>query len=213
MNAFGNSWWAALYQTGPNEVAMINSVERGIGGHNIQIRFGNLTDIFSNDFAVGDSGWVRYGGTWSVGGGTYNVNSVAADKSVLTPYPSKRNYTLEGDIKLNNGGQGSLIFNTSNPSIGPDKQTGYGAGIDSDGSVWLGRFDNGWTPLQSVDTTIATNTWYHMKVVVNNGNIKVYVGDMATPKISYNDATFTAGTIGLRGGFNNSVSFDNIILN
>ncbi|MED5019178.1 hypothetical protein P9847_17855 [Paenibacillus chibensis] len=211
--AFGNSWWGALYQTGPNEIAMVNSVERSVGGHNVQVRFGTLTGSYTNDFAANDNGWVRYGGTWSVSGGTYNVNSVNADKSVLTPYPSKMNYTLEGDIKLNNAGQGSLIFNVTNPSTGADQQSGYGAGIDSAGLVWLGRFNNGWTQLQSVNTAIATNTWYHMKVVVSNGNMKVYVGDMATPKISYNDAVYTGGTIGVRGGFNNSVSFDNITLN
>lgn len=211
--AFGNSWWGALYQTGPNEIAMVNSVERSVGGHNVQVRFGTLTGSYTNDFAANDNGWVRYGGTWSVSGGTYNVNSVNADKSVLTPYPSKMNYTLEGDIKLNNAGQGSLIFNVANPSTGADQQSGYGAGIDSAGLVWLGRFNNGWTQLQSVNTAIATNTWYHMKVVVSNGNMKVYVGDMATPKISYNDAVYTGGTIGVRGGFNNSVSFDNITLN
>lgn len=212
-SAFGNSWWGALYQTGPNEIVMVNSVERSIGGHNVQVRLGMLTGSYANDFATNDKGWVRYGGTWSVDGGTYNVNSVHADKSVLTPYPSKMNYTLEGDIKLNNAGQGSLIFNVTSPSVGADQQTGYGAGIDTEGLVWLGRFNNGWTPLQSVNAAIATNTWYHMKIVVSGGNIKVYVGDMTTPKISYNDAVYTGGTIGVRGGFNNSVSFDNIKLN
>ena len=211
--AFGNSWWSALYQTGPNEIAMLNSVERSVGGHKVQVRFGQLSSAYSNDFAANDSGWVHYGGAWTVSGGTYNVNSVNADKSVLTPYPSKINYTLEGDVKLNNAGQGSLIFNVTNPSAGADQQKGYGAGIDSAGTVWLGRFNNGWTQLQSVNTAIATGTWHHLKIVVNSGNIKVYVGDMNTPKISYNDAVFTGGTIGVRGGFNNSVSFDNIKLN
>ncbi|GIP30155.1 hypothetical protein J23TS9_52850 [Paenibacillus sp. J23TS9] len=211
--AFGNAWWSALYQTGPNEIAMLNSVERSVGGHKVQVRFGQLSSAYTNDFAANDSGWVHYGGAWTVSGGTYNVNSVNADKSVLTPYPSKMNYTLEGDVKLNNAGQGSLIFNVMNPSAGADLQKGYGAGIDSTGTVWLGRFNNGWTQLQSVNTAIATGTWYHLKIVVNSGNIKVYVGDMNTPKISYNDAVFTGGTIGVRGGFNNSVSFDNIKLN
>ncbi|KRE69861.1 family 16 glycoside hydrolase [Paenibacillus sp. Soil750] len=138
---------------------------------------------------------------------------VYEDKSILTPYPSKRNYTLEGDIKLNNAGQGSLIFNVTNPATGTDSLKGYAAGIDSAGQVWLGRFNNNWTQLGLVNTTISTNTWYHMKVVVNEGNTKVYVGDMATPKITFTDTTFVSGTIGVRGGFGNSVSFDNITIN
>jgi hypothetical protein len=155
---------------------------------------------------------VHYGGTWSVSGGTYNVSSTNADKSLLTPYPSRASFTLEGDIKLNNAGQGSLVFNVTSPSNGADSQTGYGAGIDSNGVIWLGRFHNSWTALQTVNTTISTNTWYHVKVVVNGGNIKFYVGDMTTPKINVNDATYSGGTIGVRGGFGNSVSFDNINL-
>jgi len=208
--AFGNTLWGAIYQTGPNEIAFIDSVNRSAGGHNVQVRFGTLTGTYANDFAANDSGWVHYGGTWGVSGGTYNLTASSAEKSVLTPYPSRRNYTLEGDIKLNNAGQGSLIFNVTNPATGTDSLSGYGAGIDSSGSIWLGRFNNGWTQLSSVSTPITTNTWYHMKVVVDNGNMKVYVGDMATPKISFTDATFANGTIGVRGGFGNSVSFDNI---
>jgi hypothetical protein len=43
-NAFGNSTWAAIYQTAPNEIAYISGVNRSIGGQNTQIRFGNLNN-------------------------------------------------------------------------------------------------------------------------------------------------------------------------
>jgi hypothetical protein len=54
-NDFGKSWqkiesawsrtlWPSLYQTGPNEVAAVNSVFRESGGNNIQIRFGKIND-------------------------------------------------------------------------------------------------------------------------------------------------------------------------
>lgn len=50
---FGKTWmkaespwpqslWASLYQTGPNEVVAMNSVNRPAGGHNVQIRFGTV---------------------------------------------------------------------------------------------------------------------------------------------------------------------------
>lgn len=211
--AFGNSLWASLYQTGTNEIALINSVNRSVGGHNIQVRFGSLTGSYQNNFSANDNGWTRYGGTWSVSGGNYNVTSASADKSVLTPWPSKASYTLEGDIKLNNAGQGSLIFNVSNPAAGADNFKGYGAGIDSGGIVWLGKFNNSYTQLGQANVSIAVNTWYHVKIVVNNGSLKFYVGDMSTPKVTAVDSSFTYGTIGVRGGFGNSVSFDNITLN
>jgi hypothetical protein len=37
-----------------------------------------------------------------------------------------------------------------------------------------------------------------MKIVASGSNIKVYLGDMTTPKINYNDATYSAGGIGVR---------------
>lgn len=211
--AFGNSLWASLYQTGTNEIALINSVNRSVGGHNIQVRFGTLTGSYLNDFSGNDNGWTHYGGAWSVSGGNYHVTSASADKSVLTPWPSKANYTLEGDIKLNNAGQGSLIFNVSNPATGADNFKGYGAGIDSGGIVWLGKFNNSYTQLGQANVPIAVNAWYHVKIVVNNGSLKFYVGDMSTPKVTAADSSFTYGTIGVRGGFGNSVSFDNFKLN
>lgn len=42
--AFGNSTWAAMAQTGPNEIAFINSVPRSVGGANTQVRFANLSN-------------------------------------------------------------------------------------------------------------------------------------------------------------------------
>jgi hypothetical protein len=210
---FGNNLWASLYQTGPNEVALIDSVNRSVGGHNVQVRFGTLTNSYLNDFSSGDSGWAHYGGTWSVSGGLYNLSSSSGDKSVLTPWPSKANYTLEGDIKLNNDGQGSLIFNVSNPSTGADSFKGYGAGIDSGGVVWIGKFNNSYTQLGQANMSIVKNTSYHVKITVNNGVIQFYVGDMSTPKLTAADSSFTYGSIGVRGGFGNSVSFDNVKLN
>jgi hypothetical protein len=44
--SFAEDWvqtiWNALYQTGPDEIGTISSVERAEGGHNIQVRFGKL---------------------------------------------------------------------------------------------------------------------------------------------------------------------------
>ncbi len=50
---WGNSWqqtghawpqllWSSIYQTGDNEIAVMNSVARPQGGHNIQLRFGQI---------------------------------------------------------------------------------------------------------------------------------------------------------------------------
>ncbi|MBF9254615.1 exo-alpha-sialidase [Pontibacter sp. 172403-2] len=41
--AWDNTLWSALYQTGPDEIGIINSVRRSEGGHNIQVRFGKIS--------------------------------------------------------------------------------------------------------------------------------------------------------------------------
>ncbi|WP_207434150.1 exo-alpha-sialidase [Sabulibacter ruber] len=40
--AWENTLWPAIYQTGKEEVGIINSVRRTEGGHNIQVRFGKI---------------------------------------------------------------------------------------------------------------------------------------------------------------------------
>ena len=50
---FGKSWktinpawpktlWPSVYQTGNNEIGVVNTAPRAEGGHNIQVRFGNV---------------------------------------------------------------------------------------------------------------------------------------------------------------------------
>lgn len=207
--SFPDYYWSSLYQTGSGEIAGMTSAPRSVGGHNVQMKFASLATSYFNDFAAGnDNGWTRYGGTWSAAGGAYTVTSANADKSIVTPYVSLLNYSVEADVKLNNAGQGSLIFDVTGPSVNVDGFVGYGAGIDSNGTVWLGRFNNGFTSLASVPMTIATGTAYHLKVAKNNGRMQVYVNGVL--KIDFTDTTYKRGTIGVRGGFGNSATFDNV---
>jgi hypothetical protein len=208
--------WSSVYQTGSSEIAVVTSAPRGTGGqnnvlgHNIQVKFGSLPTSFSDNFDDGnDNGWTRYGGTWSASSGQYVVSSANCDKSVVTPWVSLRNFALEADVKVNTG-QASLLFNVTNLSTGTDSFTGYGAGIDTSGVVWLAKWNNAWTELDNETMTISPNTSYHLKVTVNNGEIKVYVNGAL--KIVKTDTTYSYGTIGVRGGFGNMASFDNLIV-
>jgi hypothetical protein len=42
-DAWPKSLWSSLYQPAPNQIIFMNSVERNTGGHNVQIRFGELS--------------------------------------------------------------------------------------------------------------------------------------------------------------------------
>lgn len=222
-NDYGASWykndtfpwsaslWASVYQTGPNEIAVMNSAARSGGGHSVQLGYMSVKSTFSDDFNDGnDNGWSKFGGTWTVSGGAYSVTASSGDKSIVDPYVSTVNYSVEADVKLNNAGQASLMFSASSPGTGADSFTGYAAGIDSGGSVWLGRFNNSFTSLGSATATIATGTSYHLKAVTVNGRIQVFLDGAL--KLDVTDTSYTKGTIGLRGGFGNSATFDNVVV-
>jgi 3-keto-disaccharide hydrolase/BNR repeat protein len=201
--------WSSVYQTGANEIAVVNSVPRSVGGHDIRLKFLSLASSFSDGFSDGnDLGWTKYGGTWSVSGGAYTVNATSADKAIFTPYVSLVNYSVEADVRLDNAGQASLIFDVTSPSAGADMFVGYGAGIDSGGTVWLGKFNKGFQSLANAPASISTGTAYRLKVLKNNGRIQVYLNGAL--KIDYTDTSYRRGTIGLRGGFGSSATFDNI---
>ena len=208
-----NNLWPAIYQTGPNEIGVVTSVGRWYGGNNVQIRFGTLPASFNYTFPAGMAyGWTQYGGSWSLNNKQYTVNSNDCSKSVIRSFiPSFKDYSMEGDIKINNAGQGSLMFNVTNASAGTDSFHGYAAGIETGGIVWLGKWNGSYTELGQAPLSVNAGVSYHMTVVVNDGNIKVYINDEL--KIDVDDTTYNHGAVGVRGGFNNSVTFDNISVN
>jgi len=75
----------------------------------------------------------------------------------------------------------------------------------------LGKANNNWTQLATFPMTISPNTMYHMRVVANGSNIRVFVNNMTTPKININDTSFTSGAISVRTYYSNA-RFDNILV-
>ena len=183
-----------------------------------QERFGDI----NQDFDDGQSlGWTFYKGDWSVKDGWYSVESTAKDKSVYYNDEITENFTIEGKITVSDGGEGSLLFNVRNAIGGENSFEGYAAGIDTTGKVWLNRYDVDWnesgespiystTELQSKSMPIENGSVYQMKIVSNAGKIQVYVNGQL--KLEAEDDTYTNGFIGVRGGENNTVKFDDIIV-
>jgi hypothetical protein len=56
---------------------------------------------------------------------------------------------------------------------------------------------------------VTANTWYQVRIVTKGRNIKVYVNDMATPKIDFNDDSFAGGAVGVRT-YNSLAKWDDI---
>ncbi len=156
------------------------------------------------------SSWTTYGGTWSIidqkSSYYYRVDSTSCDKAV-TIVPTMTDFTVEGLVQIRNStGQGSLIFGVANPSTGCDNFKGYVAGINTNGTVWLGKENKGYTQIASASRTITANVPYHVRAVRSGSNIKVYVNGYLY--IDAKDSTFTScKMIGVRGGFGNRVQF------
>jgi hypothetical protein len=209
--------WPAVYQTGASEIAVMNITSGGA----VQIKFGTLapplngSSNFSDNFDDGnDAGWGRYGENFSnVSGGYRILNAPAngnASSKALAGDDTWTSGTLEADVNLSSAGNAGFMFRTTNAGFGADEAFGYYVGLDTAGSVTLGKQANNWTTIASAPTTLALNTWYHVKVTCNGSAIAVYVGDMVTPKINTTDGAFLRGQIGVRSHFAN-VLYDNVV--
>ncbi|HEX2927112.1 MAG TPA: family 16 glycoside hydrolase, partial [Ruminiclostridium sp.] len=176
------------------------------------------TSDFSDDFNDNNmDGWKTYDGTWNTSDGSLNVGAGQGYKAVANGLDFS-NFTYEADVTLSGGGStdnAGLIFRVSDPSVGPDSLKGYYAGIrnpatsgvTNDGSVQVGRFNNGWTELASIPYPITSNKAYHLKVEAKGQNIEVYVDGVHV--VSVTDNMWKHGTIGVRDWKLNA-KFDNI---
>ena len=204
--------WPAIYGIRTNEVgAMVT------WGGGVKIRFGALSpprfwpNPFVEQFSTAtDTNWSRYGTNFAFGNGCYLLTNSGSFGKALVGDAFWADGTLEADVLLTAGGDAGLMFRTTNPDyVGPDHAFGYYAGLSASGSVVLGRMSNAWTFLASAPVTVALNTWYHLKITMQGSSIKVFVNDLTQPKITWVDATFRRGQIGVRS-FNANAQFDNV---
>ena len=174
---------------------------------------------YHDAFASGSApGWTTYNGTWSVSNSSYGNSAIdtAGDKAV-TGSTSWSDYTMQGDVELTSGsGDAGLLMNVTNPSAGTDSLDGYYIGINSTGSLVLGRESYGWTQLQTANIPggVTANTWYHLTAQTVGCTLTVSaqpVGSITVTGFSYTDTgcTYTAGQIGIRS-FNAAANWRDI---
>jgi hypothetical protein len=164
-----------------------------------------VKDNFNDGNAIG---WTTYGGSWTASGGVYTTSSSFGGKALLDTAFS--NLTCDADVTATSAnGDAGVLFRVTQPANGTDSYKGYYAGISASGRVLLGKADNNWTPLMSVAMTVKAGTRYHLRVEAVGSSIKVYVDDLATPRIVVSDTSYTNGSNGVRV-FNTAATFDNI---
>jgi hypothetical protein len=158
----------------------------------------SVTMRVEDDFADGNAlGWTIYAGSWSVSDSRFNVASSAGGKAMLDTNFADLVYDAEVTIASGDGDAG-LVFRATKLGAGPDSYHGYYAGITASGSLVLGKAAYNWTQLASVPMAVTRGTTYHLRVEAIGSSIKVYAGDLVTPKITVKDASYRSGADGVR---------------
>ena len=163
--------------------------------------------VFEDDFADGDfKNWVVYGGGWFVRDGVFhsasNANSassgLAGVKAIATDAVFK-NFNYQATVSINDSGDAGLIFRVTDAAIGADSYQGYYAGISAErNQVILGKADQTWVHFKTVAMEIDATRPHDIRVVAKGLMIRVFVDDMATPKIEWEDTSYREGAIGVR---------------
>ena len=173
-----------------------------------------VSDSFDEAF---ERGWNYTDGQWSIVNDQANIIGYGKRTIGKTGWS---NLTIDCDITYISGMNAGIIFRVNNPSLGgagddpqlgTDFLQGYFVGITESG-ISLGKHNYNWTELKHVPGTYKTNQTYHMRIVTQGINIKVYVDDMTTPKIDYDDPeAFITGKVGFRS-HSTHARFDNLVI-
>jgi hypothetical protein len=207
-----NFSWPAIYLTGSGGLASM------VTWSGVNLRFGKLMPLsswpnpFRDNFeTVPNTNWTHYGGNFFFTNGACLLNDTNSYGKVLAGSEFWTDGTLETDLQIRSPGNAGVVFRMTNPDYtGPDDGFGYYAGLDTGGFVIFGMQNNAWHPLASASMPVAMNTWYHFKVVMQGARFTIFASDMATPKVTFTDTTWTRGQVGLRA-FNCNASFDNVV--
>ncbi len=165
------------------------------------------TVLFSDNFNdYNANGWTTTGGIWSSADGKYHSPTwdtflSTADNSTCT------NFIYEADVNVSENNDAGLVFRTSNV-VSSSSWSGYYLGIKNSNDT-VNLYLNGSSLLATAAMPISSNTVYHVKIIADGNNIKVYVADMYTPIINISNSACSNGKIGVRTYYN-SVVYDNI---
>ncbi|KAF5528690.1 Beta-xylosidase [Colletotrichum aenigma] len=106
-------------------------------------------------------------------------------------------------------GDAGVLFGVTSASAGIENVTGFYAAIDASGAVVLGQMNQNWLQLASADLDIKAGTKYHLRVTAISKEVKVFVNDMSTSKLTCTMSVSTKGTSGVRV-FRTGALYDNL---
>jgi signal transduction histidine kinase len=121
--------------------------------------------------------WQAYGGTWQVADGVMRNISDDRGAKLMNGDTQWHNYMISADVELlGETGDAGFVIRASQEEVGVDAYHGYFAGLrDLDDTLILGRADYGWHEFRAIPVRsgLATNTWYHLKVIAYECTIAV----------------------------------------
>ncbi|HWU11621.1 MAG TPA: family 43 glycosylhydrolase [Streptomyces sp.] len=155
-----------------------------------------VKDNFDDRNAVG---WRAYGGAdWTPGHGAYTATAPSSSGGLALQDTDFSDLVYEADVTLRHGRSASgLAFRVTQPDTGTGGFHGYYADLTAKGLV-LGRATGDErTPLATARLAGAVGRTHRVKVEAIGSSLKVYVDDMAEPKISVTDPAFASGSNGV----------------
>jgi len=159
------------------------------------------TGLFTENFdPTWSSRWTVFGGNWTARNGVLSTVPASANGAkALAMTTAFTNFTYEMDVSVGSVGNAGLVFRASKPDIGADAYCGYYVGINAAGSdVELGYANNGWHAITNVSMTIATNTFYRLKVQAQGSRLRIYINNSNQALIDLRDGNFSSGMVGVR---------------
>ncbi|MFJ4841029.1 family 43 glycosylhydrolase [Streptomyces sp. NPDC088746] len=154
-----------------------------------------VKDNFDDGNAVG---WRTYGDAdWSPESGAYSATAASSGSALQDTNFSDLIY--EADVTLRHGrGEAGLAFRVTQPGTGTEGFHGYYADISRNGLVLGKATGDERTPMAKAPLTGAVGKPHRVRIEAIGSSLKVYVDDMAEPKISTTDSGFTSGANGVR---------------
>jgi len=159
----------------------------------------NFAGDYSQRWVVYHGGFVRQS----------QLNLVREAKGIA-PRAVFGDVAFESDVVVGDKGNAGVLFRVSDPSVGTDTYRGYYVGISAEGNrIEIGKSDNSWTSLSSVNKTISAGQTHRVRVEARGSRIRVWVDDMTTPVLEATDSSFASGALGVRS-YANKAAFGNM---
>ena len=143
--------------------------------------------------------WITYGGGWLVDENGFGPSPDATSGFAVATLTRFRDFSYDAHVTLGEAGDAGLIFRVKNPAIGSDNYQGYYCGLNAaQNRVELGKADGKWTPIKAAPQTLSPKRAYHVRILANGPQIRVFIDNMAQPVLEASDETYSEGAIGVR---------------